>query len=88
MSGKPVLPSEVGVDIGPVAIDDLPQLECDLGRGYPQKHRARLALQAAGKGVYLIAWHGTTPVGHVLIEWEGAHEEPMASQLRGCPRSR
>lgn len=73
------------VDIRPAVEDDLPALERHLGRGYPTKHRTRFALQAAGKAVYLVAWYGNIPIGHVLVEWEGAHEEPLASALRGCP---
>lgn len=33
----------------------------------------------------LIAWRGDAPVGHVLVEWEGARDEPMASGLGHCP---
>lgn len=85
MDGKDVMPSAMRVAIRPVVEDDVPLLEQALGRGFPHKHRARLALQAAGYGVYLIAWHGDAPVGHVLIEWAGACDEPMASRLHGWP---
>ena len=50
-----------------------------------QKHRERLGRQDAGKAVYLVAWCGKIPVGHVLLEWSGTTDEPIASQLLNCP---
>ncbi len=73
------------VEIRPVATDEVEILERQLARGFAAKHRARLALQAAGKAVYLIAWRPGTPIGHVLLEWEGTNEEPLASNLKDCP---
>ncbi len=76
---------EFALDLRPVVEDELAALEHDLGRGFPEKHRARYDLQAASKALYLIAWIGTTPVGHVLVEWDGTSDEPMASYLGACP---
>lgn len=46
---------------------------------FAMHHHARYAVQAAGKGVYLIAWHEDEPVGHFLLRWEGPE-----SDASGC----
>src|SRR3712207_6814858 len=78
------MPGE-SIHIRPIAEEEVVLLERHLARGFPRKHWARFVLQAEGKAVYLIAWRARTPVGHVLLEWEGAREEPMASGLPSCP---
>lgn len=37
----------------------------------------RHATQKRGEGIYLIAWHNNTPVGHFLLRWSGPHDEPV-----------
>jgi GNAT superfamily N-acetyltransferase len=49
------------------------------------KHQDRLERQARGAVVYLVAWERDRPVGHVLVKWAGAQEEPVASGLQACP---
>ena len=74
------------IDVRPVAGRDLIRLETELPFGIPEKHADRLARQARGRVVYLIAWHGGTPVGHALLKWKGATEEVVASAFRAtCP---
>lgn len=34
-------------------------------------HTARHRVQERGEGVYLIAWHMETPIGHFLLKWNG-----------------
>ena len=34
-------------------------------------HHRRYEVQQRGEGVYLIAWHDHTPVGHFLLRWSG-----------------
>ena len=34
-------------------------------------HYKRYEVQKRGEGVYLIAWHEHTPVGHFLLRWRG-----------------
>jgi GNAT superfamily N-acetyltransferase len=53
--------------------------------GQPGKHRERFVRQQNGEVTYLIAWHDDRPVGHALVEWAGATDEPMASVLEDCP---
>jgi ribosomal protein S18 acetylase RimI-like enzyme len=67
--------------------DDLSSLEHHLHRGFPQRHRPRFDLQAAGKATYLIVWLDDVPIGHAMIEWawEHEHDDPMALLLRGQP---
>ncbi len=76
-------PAEIA--IRPAAWADLDLLERHLGSASPGKHRLRLARQEQGQAVYLLAWDGALPVGHVLLKWGGNGEEPMASALVDCP---
>ncbi len=76
---------DLAITIRPLASDEVTSLEQHLACGFPRKHRARFALQVEDRAIYLIAWRGRTPVGHVLVEWAGACDEPMASQLERCP---
>lgn len=73
------------VAISPVSEEDIRLLDLHLMSARPEKHRERIRVQREGHGVYLVARHGGVPVGHLLLLWIGAHLEPMASQLRGCP---
>ena len=36
-----------------------------------KRHYQRYEVQKRGEGVYLIAWHEHTPVGHFLLRWSG-----------------
>ncbi len=38
-------------------------------------HHARHAVQENGQGVYLIAWHGSLPIGHYLLRWDGPDDD-------------
>jgi beta-lactamase class A len=50
------------------------------------KHAERLQRHQAGEAVYLIAWCDAQPVGHVLLKWNGATEEHVASRMSlRCP---
>lgn len=53
--------------------------------GQPDKHRERFNRQQKGVVTCLIAWNEKLPAGHVLIEWAGSTDEPMASVLETCP---
>ncbi len=71
--------------IRPLAEEELPLLEQFPSGGLREKHRQRFARQRSGEVVYLVAWDGALPLGHLLLKWGGAGAEPMASQLRDCP---
>ena len=75
------------VEIRPLTTGELEIVEGQINFDWAahQKHRERLGRQYAGKAVYLIAWCGDIPVGHVLLEWSGTSDEPMRSQLLHCP---
>ena len=72
-------------EIRPVAPGEVPRLESALPRATPGLHRDRWERQERGEAAYLVAWEGGAPVGHVLVAWAGAPEEPVASALPGCP---
>lgn len=42
-----------------------------------KRHYKRCEVQKRGEGVYLIAWHEHTPVGHVLLRWSGPGDEEV-----------
>ena len=44
-----------------------------------------MARQDRGEVLYLIAWRGDAPTGHVLLEWGGTEDEPIRSRLLECP---
>ena len=75
------------VEIRSVAPDELGLLERHIGFDWAAhgKHRERIAGQQAEEVVYLIAWFGNLPVGHVLVQWKGTTDFPMQSQLGHVP---
>ena len=58
------------LQIRPLRRDELAVVERDLRR-YPGKHRERLEGQRRGECVYLIAWFGARPVGHLNLRLRG-----------------
>lgn len=75
----------VRVEVRPLAEEEIPILEQRLRSEPANRHRRRYALQEEGEGFCLVAWFDGLPAGHGVISWGGAPDEPMASQLRGCP---
>jgi ribosomal protein S18 acetylase RimI-like enzyme len=75
------------VEIRPIVADELRPLELHFNFDWasPGKHRDRLVTQQAGEAVYLLAWDRDLPVGHALLKWNGATDEPMVSGLSDCP---
>ncbi|KKL62266.1 hypothetical protein LCGC14_2186940, partial [marine sediment metagenome] len=51
----------IEIEIRQTTADALPQLDIHLPQGGPAKHADRLARQARGEAVYLIAWQGDRP---------------------------
>jgi ribosomal protein S18 acetylase RimI-like enzyme len=58
------------VEIRPLAAGELSLVERRLPR-YPGKHYERLEAQRRGECVYLIAWAGDEPVGHLNLRLRG-----------------
>lgn len=44
-------------------------------------HDKRYEVQKQGEGVYLIAWHDHTPIGHFLLRWSGPQDAPVRTYL-------
>jgi ribosomal protein S18 acetylase RimI-like enzyme len=65
MDGLQAHPPRV-TEIRPLRADELETLERELLR-YPGKHRERLDAQHRGESLYLIAWEGARPVGHLNL---------------------
>jgi len=51
---------------------------------YPGKHRERLQGQRKGECVYLIAWKGDEPVGHLNLRLRGRKLPDRARRLRAA----
>ena len=58
------------LEIRPLQAGELPLVEHTLAR-YPGKHRERLEGQRRGESVYLVAWEGDEPVGHLNLRLRG-----------------
>jgi GNAT superfamily N-acetyltransferase len=68
--------------IRPAAAGDIPLIERFMPRRMPGTHRERLEKQGRGDVLYLIAWLGGVPVGHLLIKWNGTG---ASTPLASCP---
>ena len=44
-------------------------------------HYKRYEVQKQGEGVYLIAWHEHTPVGHFLLRWSGPDDARVMNYI-------
>jgi ribosomal protein S18 acetylase RimI-like enzyme len=71
------------VEVRPLAAEDLDVVERMLAR-YPGKHRERLQGQRKGECVYLIAWDGGEPVGHLNLRVRGRKLPDRARRLRAA----
>jgi GNAT superfamily N-acetyltransferase len=71
------------IDIRPLTSDELELVERGLPR-YPGRHRDRLRLQQRGYGVYLIAWEGSEPVGHLNLRLGGRKLSEYARRARAA----
>lgn len=79
-------PMPPDIRIAPAQPSDLPLLRERLPAGGPAKHEDRLARQARGEVVYLIAWQDARPIGHALLKWDGSADAHVADRLDGpCP---
>jgi ribosomal protein S18 acetylase RimI-like enzyme len=64
------LQAREAVEIHPLEAGELALVE-RLLRRYPGKHSERLRAQSRGECVYLIAWAGLEPVGHLNLRMRG-----------------
>ena len=63
---------EFKIEIKPSEEPQLDLLEQEFSPDTLSKHHyKRYEVQKRGEGVYLIAWHDRTPVGHFLLRWSG-----------------
>ena len=46
-----------------------------------KEHAKRYEVQKQGEGIYLIAWHDHTPIGHFLLRWSGPQQERVRKYL-------
>jgi GNAT superfamily N-acetyltransferase len=63
------------IAIKPAEASQLEMLEHEFSPDTLSKHHyKRYEVQKRGEGVYLIAWHDHTPVGHFLLRWSGPQD--------------
>lgn len=77
----------IAVRIRPIAEKDVSIVEEHIAFdwGAPRKHIERFISQENGDALYLVAWDGKLPVGHLLLKWRGTADEPVASEIKDCP---
>ena len=69
--------TDFAVKIRPAKAADLAFLEEQFSPNSLSRYQhRRYAVQKSGKGAFLIAWHGSIPVGHFLLRWEGPEHDP------------
>ena len=75
------------VDIRAIAEEEVALLERHINFDWAAsgKHSERMSRQQEGRAVYLVAWLGDLPIGHVLLKWDGSEEESVSCQLHECP---
>jgi GNAT superfamily N-acetyltransferase len=70
------------LEIKPAEASQLDVLEHEFSPESLSKcHYARYEVQKQREGVYLIAWHDHTPVGHFLLWWSGPDDARVRSSL-------
>ncbi|MBC8138747.1 MAG: GNAT family N-acetyltransferase [Fibrella sp.] len=63
------------------AENDIELLQTHVPKGDPTLHAKRYEQQKSGDATYLIAVQGDIPIGHALLKWKGATDEPIAGNL-------
>ena len=74
--------------VRPVAREELDVVARHLHERPREKHVERLDAQERGEGVYLVAWRGATPVGHVLVRWADRAGYPGLEDVYVLPSER
>src|ERR1700747_1606376 len=52
--------------------------------GIPRMHHERFAVQAEGRGQYLVAWRGGVPVGNVLLHFRHPPHHASFARFGDC----
>src|SRR5688500_18849101 len=69
----------------PLAAAEIARLElAPWSSGLKEKHRLRYQRQEHGEAVYLVAWRGADPIGHLFLKWSGPHDPLVASRIANC----
>src|SRR5947207_13315496 len=69
-------------EIKPVEASHLDVLERVFDPDTLSKHHyKRYEVQKQGEGVYLIAWHDHTPIGHFLLRWSGPEDAHVMNDI-------
>ena len=71
--------------IRPIELGDVDLLCQQMGADDSAGHRSYVDKQSRDQGVYLIAWDGDVPVGHLFIRWTGNTEVPRI--VDWCPQA-
>ena len=74
MEESEVKKQELYVDIKKAEENELDVLVRQFSPRNPQFQYNRYDVQRKGEGIYLIAWHNQTPIGHFLLIWSGPRD--------------
>jgi GNAT superfamily N-acetyltransferase len=70
------------IEIKPAEASQLEMLEHEFSPDtLSKRHYKRYEVQKRGEGVYLIAWHDHTPIGHFLLRWSGPQDAPVMKYI-------
>jgi GNAT superfamily N-acetyltransferase len=70
------------LEIKPAEASQLEVLQHEFSPDTLSKHHdKRYEVQKRGEGVYLIAWHDHTPVGHFLLRWSDPQDAPVMKYI-------
>lgn len=73
------------IDIKAARKQDLIILNSKLPVNTPNFHKNQLKEQEAGDNLYLIAWKGNEPIGHLLVRFGGTKKKKVKQYLKKCP---
>lgn len=68
-----------------VVEEDIELLDEHMGFGLAGKHKKRLDSQHHQKGIYVVAWENSIPVGHVFVIFSGPNEQEVKKALGELP---
>ncbi|UCD20970.1 MAG: GNAT family N-acetyltransferase [archaeon] len=75
----------MNIQIRPIEKKELGLVNLKLPQESPSLHRRRFKEQEKGNVVYLIAWNNKTPIGHLLVRFNGARYKKVKKYLKKCP---
>lgn len=77
---------DLNITIKPSKKEELDLLEKEFSpNSYSNYHFKRYGEQEKDEGIYLIAWHNATPIGHLLLRWNAYTKDLSNGFPNGVP---